>query len=77
MEEHLVSVAAFMNEMEAEVAQATLAAAGIHSLLKCDDAGGMMPNFQQSEGVKLLVEEHDVEEAKVLLSTPADEQFDQ
>lgn len=69
--EGYVSVATFSTEIEAELAQATLAAAGIESYLKFDDAGGMMSVLQHNNGVKLLVSESNQEEAGVLLSTPS------
>ena len=72
--ESFISVATFSSEMDAELAQATLAAAGIESYLKFEDTGGMMPVLQQSEGVHLLVEEKNVEEARTILSTPSIEQ---
>ncbi len=75
--EGYVSVAVFPNEMEAELAQATLAAAGIESFLQLDDTGGMLPVFQQIKGVQLYVEPQFAEEAKMVLSTPSTEQLDQ
>ena len=66
--DQFVAVATYLNEIEAELGQATLAAAGITSYLKFEDTGGMMPVLQQSEGVKLLVEEKDEIEARALLN---------
>lgn len=62
------SIATYPTELEAEVAQATLAAAGIESYLKFEDTGGMLPSLQQSEGVEILVEHDHVIEARALLS---------
>ena len=70
--EGYISVGVYANELEAELAQATLAAAGIESILKFEDSGGMMPVLQQSEGVRLFVEEANIEEAKLVLQTPAE-----
>lgn len=64
-------IATYSTEIEAEVAQATLAAAGIVSFLKYEDTGHMMPVLQQAEGVKLLVDPKDEEEAKIILSSQA------
>jgi hypothetical protein len=75
--EGYVPVATFVNEMEAELGQATLAAAGIESYLKFEDTGGMMPSLQQTEGVQLLVEPQNLDEAKLVLSTPSVEEKDQ
>lgn len=72
--ENFVSVATFANEMEADLARATLAAAGIDSYLKLDDSGGMIPALLQSKGVRLLVEEKNREEATTVLSTPSTDQ---
>ncbi len=69
----IVPVAVFSNEIEAELAQATLAAAGIESYLKFDDTGGMMPVLQQAEGVALLVRKDRYAEAQTVLTTPASE----
>ena len=75
--EGYVSIATFPNEVEAELAQATLAAADIESYLKFEDTGGMMPVLQHSEGVELLVNPQNVEEAKLLLSAPSTAEADQ
>jgi Putative prokaryotic signal transducing protein len=66
----LVTVRTFLNVIEAEVARSVLAAAGIDSLIRRDDCGGLRPHLQLS-GVDLLVREHDLAEALRLLSTPA------
>ena len=68
-----VPVAFFSNEIEAELAQATLAAAGIESFLKFEDTGGMMPVLLQAEGVALLVRKDLYAEAQTVLTTPASE----
>ena len=67
--ENIIAVATYGSEIEAELAQATLAASGIESFLKFEDTGGMMPVLQQSEGVQLLVDQKDFEEAKLVLSS--------
>ena len=71
--EHFIAVATFLSELEAELAQATLAAAGIESFLKFEDTGGMMPVLQRSEGVKLLVEEKNELEARSVLNEQSTE----
>jgi hypothetical protein len=75
--EGYVSIATFSNEIEAEVARATLEAAGIECYLKFEDTGGMMPVLQQSEGVKILVDPKNVDEARTLLTNSPTEQTDQ
>ncbi|MDI6766816.1 MAG: DUF2007 domain-containing protein [Bacteroidota bacterium] len=72
MEGYLV-IATYSTEIDAELAQATLAAAGIESFLKYEDSGHMMPVLQQAEGVKLLVAPEFVEEARAILTTPPSE----
>lgn len=67
--EGFVSIGVFASEIEAELAQASLAAAGIESFLKVDDSGGMMPIFQQSVGVKILVSTKNADEAKLVLDS--------
>ena len=67
MIEGFVPVATYSSEIDAELAQATLAAAGIEAFLKYEDTGGMMPVLQQSEGVKLLVDPSNLEEARSIL----------
>jgi len=69
MTEGFVPVMTFLTEVEAEVAQATLAAAGIESFLHYEDTGHMLPSLQQSEGVNVLVDPKDYDEAKILLTT--------
>ena len=66
--EHFVVVATYLNEMDAQIAQATLAAAGIESVLQIHDAGGMMPMLDQTAGVKVLVDDAVKEEANTLLT---------
>ncbi len=72
--ENYVTVATFTNEVEAELAQATLAAAGIESFLKYEDSGGMLPSLQESEGIKVLVDQKNLMEAKAVLTEEANEQ---
>ncbi len=58
-----VVVAEFENELEAEIAIGHLEAAGIKASLIKDDAGGMFPSLQQTEGVQVVVNEDRMEEA--------------
>jgi len=67
--EGYIKIAIFSTEIEADVAQATLSAAGIESFLKFEDTGHMMPVLQQAEGVQLLVAPENVDEARTVLST--------
>jgi len=74
--ERYVTAATYINEVEAELAQATLAAAGIESFLKYEDMGGMLPSLQESEGVQVLVDEEKLVEARAVLNEQASEQTD-
>jgi hypothetical protein len=65
------------DEIEARLAQATLAAAGIESFLKSEDIGGMIPALLQSKGVQILVAEENLEEARTVLTTSSEEQADE
>ena len=75
--EQYVAIGTYSNDMDAELAQAALGAAGIVSYLKYEDTGGMMPVLRQSEGVKLLVDEKDELEAKAILSEQARTEYDE
>ena len=60
------------SEMEAEMAAAMLQAYGVEALVSTDDAGGMYPQMAQLRGIKLLVWEKDLEEARALLESVGD-----
>ena len=62
-----VMIAEYSSELEAEMAKAQLEAEGISSWILKDDAGGMQPQLQYVEGVKLFVDEKNVEEALGIL----------
>ena len=65
----MVEVGTYPTRSDAELAQSALAAAGITSEVAADDAGGAYP-FDLSGGVRLLVEESDVEDAAAVLAEP-------
>jgi len=69
--ESLIRVAAFPNQAEARLAQATLAAANIESFIRADDAAMMIQSLDYVRGVQLLVEAEDAEEARLILTTEA------
>jgi hypothetical protein len=64
-----VVVAEFENELDAEIAIGHLEAAGIQASLIKDDAGGMFPSLQQTEGVQVLVDEERFGEAEEILKS--------
>jgi hypothetical protein len=63
----VVQVGAYPTRSDGEFAQATLAAAGIQSVLAADDAGGAYP-FDLTGAARLLVNEADAEDAAGLLA---------
>jgi hypothetical protein len=64
-------VATFLNEIDAELAQSALSAAGIESMISADDVGGLRPHLSLGSGVRLLVRATDVDEANKVLDEPA------
>lgn len=62
----LVVVRDFLNKAEAELAQGALQAAGIHSMIGADDAGGEEPGLWMG-GIKLLVRAEDAKLAGEIL----------
>lgn len=57
----------FMNEAEAELARAILAANGIEARVLRDDAGGMLPSMSLGSEIRLVVAPEDAETARELL----------
>lgn len=66
----LVTVRSYVNHFEAEVDKSALDAAGIASMIRSDDCGGLRPHLWLG-GVQLLVREEDAAEARQILDTPA------
>jgi hypothetical protein len=64
----MIEVATYNTRSDAELAQATLAAAGIPSVIAADDAGGAYP-FDLTGGARLLVDEADAEDAGAVLAS--------
>ena len=67
MEKNPVMIAEYYSEIDAEMARSQLEAADIEAWILKDDAGGMQPQLQMSQGVRLFVDEKDVEEALGIL----------
>ena len=61
----------FLNRFEADVAKSALDAAGIESIIRADDAGGMRPGMWMGSAVELLVHDDDLERAVEILETTA------
>jgi Putative prokaryotic signal transducing protein len=64
----MVEAGTYNTRSDAELAQATLAAAGIPSVITADDAGGAYP-FDLTGGARVLVDETDAEDAAAVLAT--------
>jgi Putative prokaryotic signal transducing protein len=64
----LVVVSTFRSAMEAQVAKGRLEGAGIESMIRTDNAGGMYPAIGQ---VELLVRSDDLEKANDALARHA------
>ena len=69
MSEEVVVLKTFNNEIEAGMAQQVLQEAGVTSFVFKDDAGGMEPQLQQTNGVRLVVNRADVQHAREMLKT--------
>lgn len=57
----------FMNEAEADLAKAILAANGIDAAVLRDDAGGMIPAMSLMSEIRLVVAPEDAEAAREVL----------
>ena len=55
------------SEMEAQVLVTHLNEENIESIIEKDDAGGMHPQLQAARGVKVLVDELDLQRAKKVI----------
>jgi|WetSurMetagenome_2_1015567.scaffolds.fasta_scaffold60504_3 hypothetical protein len=67
MYEHMIPLAEFDNELDAEIACGHLKSAEIDAIVLKDDAGGMFPSLQGTEGVHLLVPKDREEESRRIL----------
>jgi Putative prokaryotic signal transducing protein len=63
----LVVISTFPSEADAQIAKGLLDGAGIESMIRTDNAGGMYPAIS---GADLVVRAEDVEKANDLLSLP-------
>ena len=69
MSDQVVVLKTFNNEIEAGMAQQVLQEAGMTAFVFKDDAGGMEPQLQRSNGVRLVVSRVDANRAQKLLKT--------
>ncbi len=66
--ERLVSIKTYSYRHEAELAQIHLEAAGLESVIRADDCGGLGVGLSFSGGVRIFVNEDDAEKAQEILS---------
>lgn len=64
MNNEIVVIATFGSEIEASIAQASLDAAGIDSILLRDDAAGIIPSMAFLKGIRVAVRRGDAAEAR-------------
>ena len=69
MSDEVVVLKTFSNEIEAGMAQQVLQEAGMTAYVFKDDAGGMEPHLQRTNGVRLVVKRSDARRAHELLET--------
>ena len=69
MSEEAVVLKTFTNEIEAGMAQQVLQEAGVTAFVFKDDAGGMEPQLQCTNGVRLVVNRADAQHAHKMLKT--------
>jgi hypothetical protein len=68
MEQRVVPVASYGSRPEAELARGLLESVGIPAFVSADDAGGMRPPLQLTQGVRLMVREADLARARRVLA---------
>jgi hypothetical protein len=68
MEEKRIVVGDYENEIDAAIAKGHLESSGITASIIKDDVGGMFPSLQDSQGVRLVVDEAQGEKAKKILT---------
>jgi hypothetical protein len=64
---HLVVVRTFSTRVDAELAQSALEMAGIESMVRSEDAGGLRPAMTFSNGAELVVRTGDAGRADQVL----------
>lgn len=68
MSEETVVLKVFTTEMDAKMARDVLEDDGIKAFVSKDDAGGMEPHLQRTNGVRLVVNRVDAERATKILA---------
>lgn len=67
MTEEVTILKNYSSEIEAGIAQQILIENGVRSFIFKDDAGGMEPHLQRTNGVRLLIDCLDTERANEIL----------
>jgi hypothetical protein len=67
----LVVLRTFNNHVDADLAKSALDAAGIASMIRADDAGGVQTGLWTANGVQILVRSEDAKQAAEILSGSA------
>lgn len=67
-----VELKTLYSEIEAQILVSLLKDRNIESIIDKDDAGGMHPHLQATEGVKVLVKKEDYDIAKLILEKTND-----
>jgi hypothetical protein len=62
----LIVIRTFLTRVDADLAKSALDAAGIESMVRSDDAGGLRPHLWMG-GIALLVRQEDVDRAETVL----------
>ena len=76
MPDEIVTIRIFADETEAGLAQQMLADSGVTAFVSRDDAGGMEPHLQRTNGLRLLVNRADAERANTVLLTLGSDRSD-
>jgi hypothetical protein len=58
----------FGNDLEAQVARTKLESEGIPAFVSSDDCGGTEPFLQLTNGVRLMVNDEDIEQSQRILA---------
>jgi len=75
-ETKLATVETFTFRHEAEIVRARLEAGGVIAMVQADDEGGMNPGFFADYGVRVVVHDDDIVEARDILELGADQAQD-
>jgi len=67
-EPDLVTIRIFATEFEANLARSRLQAAGIESMMRRDDCGGLNPALAMTQGINLVVKSDDAKRAAAVLT---------